>query len=223
MATQVVLQRINSKVCLIISSIILAMAVWTSGSAFATRDKVHIVAFGDSLTAGYGLPPGADFASRLEAALAGRGHQVRITNAGVSGDTTSGGLARFDWAVPQDADAVILELGANDALRGISPEIAQTNLDKIMAKLAARTIPTLIAGMQAPSNWGADYERKFNAIYPQLAKKYQAGLYPFFLEGIIDKPTLKLPDALHPNAKGVEEIVRRILPSVEELIARTKT
>ncbi len=222
MATQVVLQRINSKACLIISSIILALAVWTANPAFAARGKVHIAAFGDSLTAGYGLPPGADFASRLEAGLIPRGHQVRITNAGVSGDTTSGGLARFDWAVPKDADAVILELGANDALRGISPKIVQANLDKILTKLAARTIPTLIAGMRAPANWGADYERDFNAIYSSLAKKYQADLYPFFLEGIIDKPALKLPDALHPNAAGVEEIVRRILPSVEKLIARIK-
>ena len=222
MATQVVLRQINSKIWLAISAIIVAAAALTAEPAAATRGNINLTAFGDSLTAGYGLPPGADFASRLEAALARRGHQVRVTNAGVSGDTTSGGLARFDWAVPEDADAVILELGANDALRGIDPKIAEANLDKILAKLAARNIPALIAGMRAPANWGADYQKIFDAMYAKLAKKYQVQLYPFFLEGVIDKPALKLPDALHPNMAGVEEIVRRILPSVEKLIARVK-
>ncbi len=222
MATQVVLHRINSKVWLAVTSVILGLAALTADPTVAANKKVHLAAFGDSLTAGYGLPPGADFASRLEAALAKRGHKVRITNAGVSGDTTSGGLARFDWAVPDDADAVILELGANDALRGISPTIARDNLDQILAKLAKRKIPTLIAGMRAPANWGADYEKAFNAIFTDLAQKHQAQLYPFFLEGVIDKPALKLADALHPNANGVDEIVRRILPSVEKLIARVR-
>ena len=222
MATQVVLQRINSKVWLAISSLIFGLAALTASPVNAARQSIHVVAFGDRLTAGYGLPTGADFASRLEAALTQRGHQVRITNAGVSGDTTSGGLTRFDWAVPDDVDAVILELGANDALRGIPTKIAEANLDRILAKLAARNIPTLIAGMRAPANWGADYQRNFDAIYANLAKKYQAQLYPFFLEGVIDKPALKLPDALHPNVAGVDEIVRRILPSVEKLIARVK-
>ena len=222
MATQVVLRRINSKVWLTVTAVIFALAALTANPTVATDKKVHIAAFGDSLTAGYGLPPGADFASRLKFALAKRGHKVRITNAGVSGDTTSGGLARFDWAVPDDADAVILELGANDALRGISPKIARDNLDKILAKLSARSIPTLVAGMRAPANWGADYEKAFNAIFASLAKKHQAQLYPFFLEGVIDKPALKLADALHPNTAGVDEIVRRILPSVEKLIARVR-
>lgn len=220
MATQVVLRRINSKTWLAFASILLGIAFLSPGQGVAGDRKVHLAAFGDSLTAGYGLPSGADFASRLEAALIKRGHKVRITNAGVSGDTTSGGLARFDWAVPDDVDAVILELGANDALRGISPEIARKNLDRILAKLATRNIPTLVAGMRAPANWGEAYEKAFNAIFPDLARKHGSQLYPFFLEGVIDKPELKLADALHPNAAGVEEIVRRILPGVEKLIAR---
>ncbi len=202
---------------------IIGFAVLTSNATLAAGKKVHITAFGDSLTAGYGLPPAADFASRLEIALTKRGHKVRVTNAGVSGDTTSAGLARFDWAVSDDTDAVILELGANDALRGIPPLIARKNLDKILSKLAARKIPVLIAGMRAPANWGKDYEAAFNPIFADLAKQYQAQLYPFFLEGVIDKPSLKLADALHPNEAGVDEIVRRILPTVEKLIARVKT
>lgn len=184
--------------------------------------KIHIVAFGDSLTAGYGLPPGDDFATRLESALNPKGHSVRITNAGVSGDTTSGGLARFDWAVPDDTDAVILELGANDALRGVSPKIARDNLDKILSKLVARKIAILVAGMRSPTNWGDDYAKAFNSIFSDLARKHGALLYPFFLEGVIDKPKLKLADGLHPNRAGVNEIVRRIQPSVEQLIAQVK-
>lgn len=181
---------------------------------------MHIVAFGDSLTAGYGLPPGADFASRLGAQLKQRGHNVRMTNAGVSGDTTSGGLARFDWAVPDDTDAVILELGANDGLRGIAPERARQNLDTILSRLAKRRIPVLLAGMHAPANWGDDYKTAFDSMFAELAKKHGAVFYPFFLEGVIMRPDLKLPDGLHPNAKGVDEITRRILPKVEELITR---
>ena len=224
--TQMGATRINSEInfrnWLVTAMSIIGFAVLTSNATLAVGKKVHITAFGDSLTAGYGLPPGADFATRLEIALTKRGHRVRITNSGVSGDTTSAGLARFDWAVSDDTDAVILELGANDALRGISPRIARANLDKILAKLAARKIPVLIAGMQAPANWGKDYEDAFNPIFADLAKQYQAQLYPFFLDGVIDKPNLKLADALHPNEAGVDEIVRRILPSVEKLIARVK-
>lgn len=222
MITKVGLRQIISKVCMVAVVGLFGLVLVTSPPATGNDKRVHIAAFGDSLTAGFGLPPGADFASRLEVALLKQGHSVRITNAGVSGDTTSGGLARFDWAVPDDTDAVILELGANDALRGISPKIARKNLDKILAKLKARNIPVLIAGMRAPANWGADYEKDFNTVFPDLAKKYQSLLYPFFLEGVIEKPNLKLADALHPNKAGVDEIVRRILPSVIKLIARGK-
>jgi len=230
MFTQVGSGRIKSKVAMpaLAGPLLILLVAWTALIPFAwnpvmaAEKPVHIAAFGDSLTAGFGLPAGSDFASRLEAALQRKGHAVRITNAGVSGDTTSGGVARFDWAVPNDTDAVILELGANDALRGISPEIARTNLDKILAKLKARDIAVLIAGMRAPANWGEEYVEQFDAIFPALAKKHDALLYPFFLEGVIDKPNLKLEDALHPNQAGVDEIVRRILPSVERLIAEAR-
>lgn len=222
MVTKVGLRQIISKVWMTVALGLLGATLFIADNVAANEKKVHVAAFGDSLTAGFGLPPAADFASRLEAALHKRGHIVRVTNAGVSGDTTSGGLARFDWAVSDDTDAVILELGANDALRGISPKIARANLDKILAKLADRKIPVLVAGMRAPANWGADYEKSFNSMFAELAKKYKALLYPFFLEGVIDKPQLKLADALHPNKAGVDEIVRRILPSVEKLISRVR-
>jgi acyl-CoA thioesterase-1 len=187
------------------------------------KDKaVHIVAFGDSLIAGYGLPPGSDFASRLATVLSKKGANARITNAGVSGDTTTAGLARFDWAIAADTDAVVLELGANDGLRGIAPKIARANLDKILSKLKARNIPVLLAGMLAPANWGEKYAIQFNSMFAELATQYGALLYPFFLEGIITKPSLKLADGLHPNEAGVDEMVRRILPSVEKLIARAQ-
>ncbi len=197
---------------LILSTVLAVISV-------AGKDReLHVVAFGDSLTAGYNLPAGMDFATQLEKVLRAKGHKVRITNAGVSGDTTTGGLARFDWAVPETTDLVILELGANDALRGVSPAIARKNLETILQRLKARNIAVLLAGMRAPANWGADYVRDFNAIYPELAKAYSVTLYPFFLDGVINRPELKLRDALHPNAAGVAEIVRRILPNVERVI-----
>lgn len=202
--------------CLMIS---VMMATFAHAPANAA-DTLRIVAFGDSLTAGFGLPPGQDFASRLEAALKKRGHDVSIANAGVSGDTTAGGLARFDWAIDEGTDAVIVELGANDVLRGIPPKTTRANLNEILARLEKRNIPVLVAGMRALANWGPDYAKAFEAIFPELSDKYGAIYYPFFMEGVIDRPDLKLDDALHPNQNGVEEIVRRILPLVEQLIAR---
>ena len=202
--------------CLMIS---VMMATFAPAPANAA-DTLRIVAFGDSLTAGFGLPPGQDFASRLEAALKKRGHDVSIANAGVSGDTTAGGLARFDWAIDEGTDAVIVELGANDVLRGIPPKTTRANLNEILARLEKRNIPVLVAGMRALANWGPDYAKAFEAIFPELSDKYGAIYYPFFMEGVIDRPDLKLDDALHPNQNGVEEIVRRILPLVEQLIAR---
>ncbi len=178
-----------------------------------------IVGFGDSLTAGYGLGPGQGFTDRLQAALKAKGLDVSVANAGVSGDTTSGGLARLDWSVPDGTRLVILELGANDMLRGVSPDIPEKNLDTMLAKLKARKIPVLLAGMRAAPNLGADYQKTFDAIYPKLAAKYGAALYPFFLDGVAGHPDLQLEDGLHPNPRGVDVMVERILPVVEKAIA----
>jgi len=212
--------RIKPLLAILLSLVVLTLT--PAISVGADGKSRHIVAFGDSLTAGYGLPPGSDFATRLGLQLKAHGHNIRMTNAGVSGDTTSGGLARFDWAVPENTDAVILELGANDGLRGIDPKRARRNLDTILSRLASRQIPVLLTGMHAPANWGEDYKTAFDGMFAELAQKHGAVFYPFFLEGVIERPDLKLPDGLHPNAKGVDEIVRRILPKVDELIARIK-
>jgi len=194
-----------------------ALLTWPA-SAWAA--PLTLVAFGDSLSAGYGLAPGEGFPEQLEAALKRRGHDVTVINAGVSGDTASGGLARLDWSVPQEADAVIVELGANDALRGIDPAITQKALGEIVAKLKARGQAVLLAGMYAPRNLGEDYAVRFDAIYPQLAEAEGVIFYPFFLEGVAGKRTLNLPDGVHPTAEGVTQIVERILPSVEALVKR---
>ncbi|MDX2308041.1 MAG: arylesterase [Hyphomicrobium sp.] len=198
------------------------LAGFSSMTVARAADRLDVVAFGDSLTAGYLLPPDAAFPVQLETALRARGHAVAVANAGVSGDTTAAGLARFDWAIPEGTDAVILELGANDALRGQKPSDARKNLDEILARLSQRNIPVLIAGMRAPTNWGPDYQRDFDAIFADLAEKHGAILYPFFLDGIALDPKLNLDDGLHPNPQGVTVIVERILPKVEELIERAK-
>jgi acyl-CoA thioesterase I len=190
-------------------------------SAAETREIV-IVALGDSLTAGYQLPPSGAFPVQLEKALRARGANVKVINAGVSGDTSADGLSRLDWSMPDNADAVILELGANDALRGNPVSAAKQALNAIMDKLQARKLPVLIAGMHAPGNWGLDYARDFHQIYIDLAAKYDAMLYPFFLDGVAMDRSLTLPDGLHPSVKGVERVVERILPSVEALIARVE-
>ncbi len=188
----------------------------------AGGEPVRIVALGDSLTAGFELPPSAAFPVQLEKALTEKGYRVEVANAGVSGDTTSAGLQRLDWAVPDGTDAVILELGANDALRGVPWEVARENLDTILARLGERGVPVLLAGMQSPQNWGKDYADNFARIYPELAKKHDAILYPFFMEGVALEKGLNLDDGLHPNRDGVAVIVERILPKVEELISRTR-
>ncbi|MCX5494308.1 arylesterase [Kaistia dalseonensis] len=188
----------------------------------ALAAPIRIVAFGDSLSAGYQLGPGEGFADQLQAALRAKGHDVTVVNASVSGDTTSAGLARLDWSIDPTANAVIVELGANDMLRGLDPTIPQKGLDTILARLKERGLPVLLAGMQAAPNLGADYATKFNAIYPELAEKYGAVLYPFFLDGVAAQPGLRLADGMHPNAAGVAVIVARILPSVEQLIAQVK-
>jgi acyl-CoA thioesterase-1 len=183
---------------------------------------VRVVAFGDSLTAGLGLPPSEAFPAQLERSLKAKGLNVAIANAGVSGDTTAAGLERFDWAIPDDAEAVILELGANDALRGMDPNLTRTNLDKILSRLREKNIEVLLTGMMAPKNWGAPYEDEFNVIYKDLAAKYGTLLYPFFLDGVATKANLNQDDGLHPSSKGVGVIVERIMPSVEQLITRVE-
>jgi acyl-CoA thioesterase-1 len=180
-----------------------------------------IVALGDSLTAGYGLPPGQGFAGQLQDALRARGHDVSIIDAGVSGDTSTGGLARLDWSVPEDADAVIVELGANDALRGLDPAITRNALGDIVKRLKARGQAVLLAGMRAPPNLGDIYAAEFDAIYGELAAAEEVLIYPFFLDGVAADPTLNQADGIHPSADGVAKIVEKILPSVEALIAQT--
>jgi acyl-CoA thioesterase-1 len=188
----------------------------------AAEGRVKLVVLGDSLSAGYGLPVQSAFPSKLAAALEAKGIAVAITNAGVSGDTASGGLGRVDWSVPEGTEAVIVELGANDALRGIDPAVTKTALDGILRKLNDRKIPVLLAGMRAPRNMGADYARDFDAIFPALAQTYGAVFYPFFLDGVATDDKLNQRDGMHPNAAGVDVIVGRILPKVEELIARVR-
>jgi acyl-CoA thioesterase-1 len=208
----------------------LAAAVWSvalAGFGAAVRAEppapVKIVALGDSLTAGLGLADGDSFATRLQAALAAKGVAVTIANAGVSGDTASGGLARLDWSVPNGTDAVILELGANDMLRGIDPSVTRDALDTILRRLQERHIAVLICGMRAAPNLGAEYGRAFESIYPELAAKYGIPLYPFFLDGAAGNLGLLQHDGLHPTPAGVAVIVARILPQVEELVARSRS
>ena len=205
------------------SFIALGLALLALIPARAFADPLTIVALGDSLTAGYMLPPDDGFPEQLQAALKERGYDdVTVVNAGVSGDTTSGGLSRLDWAVGPDADAVILELGANDALRGIDPAITRKNLEEMIARLKKRGLPILLAGMYAPPNLGKEYAARFDPIYPELAGEYDLILYPFFLDGVAADPALNLGDGLHPTSQGVRDIVTRIMPYVEKLIARTR-
>ena len=188
----------------------------------ATERPVKIVAFGDSLTVGYGLPATDAFPVKLAHALEAKGIKIQIVNAGVSGDTASGGLARLDWSLPSDTDAVILELGANDAMRGIDPAVTRQALAAILTKLKERGVAVLLCGMYAPPNMGADFERAYQRMYPQLARSYDAILYPFFLDGVAGHREHNQADGIHPTSKGVDLIVKAILPKVEELVARVK-
>jgi acyl-CoA thioesterase-1 len=192
-----------------------ALAVPRTGEAAASP---RILAFGDSLTAGYGLPVDEGFTARLQAKLRADGIDATVINGGVTGDTSAGGLARIDWALAEKPDLVILELGANDMLRGIDPKVTRANLDATLGRIRAAGAKVLLAGMRTLANWGEDYEREFNAIYPALAEKYGVALYPFFLDGVAMQPELNQADGLHPDEAGVEIIVARIAPVVERLL-----
>jgi acyl-CoA thioesterase-1 len=200
------------------------------GSAFAmthpamaqSAKPLTIVALGDSLTAGYLLPASAAFPAQLERALKARGRNVTVINAGVSGDTAQGGLDRLDWSVPDEASGVIVELGANDALRGLDPAGTKRALDAIITRLKARGIAVLLSGMRAPPNMGADYANRFDRIYRDLADQHGVMLDPFFLDGIAGDRALNLPDGIHPTAEGVARIVTRILPMVERFLDTLK-
>jgi acyl-CoA thioesterase I len=190
-----------------------------AGATASPAEPLKLVGFGDSLMAGYQLPQEDALPAQLQRNLVAKGHDVVITNAGVSGDTTSGGLARVDWSVPDGTDGVILELGANDALRGIAPEQTARNLDQIITRLKARNIPVLLIGMLAPPNMGGEYAARFNAIYPDLAKKYDLPLYPFMLEGVITERKLLLEDGMHPNTEGLAVMAERMLPLAQSWVS----
>jgi acyl-CoA thioesterase-1 len=205
----------------VLTAVVSLASFLTTLSAPAQADRpVHIVALGDSLTAGYGLAASDAFPARLEAALRAKGVNVTVENAGVSGDTAAGGLARLDWSVPKGTDAVIVELGANDMLRGIDPKVTRAALAAILERLKARGIAVLLCGMRAAPNMGAEYVRAFDAIYPDLASQYGVPLYPFFLDGVATQASFSLRDGMHPNAAGVEVIVAGILPMVEQLLGK---
>ncbi|WP_425290279.1 arylesterase [Blastochloris tepida] len=191
-------------------------------SATAEDRPIRLVALGDSLTAGYGLPADAALPAQLQARLQARGHKVVIANAGVSGDTASGGLERLDWSIGDDTEGVIVALGANDALRGIDPAVTRKALDTILTRLEAKGLPVLLAGMYAPRNMGETYARAFDAIYPDLARQHGAVLYPFLLEGVAGDAKRNLGDGIHPTAEGVGLIAERMVPAAEALIARIR-
>lgn len=194
-----------------------------AGAAHAADERpIKIVVLGDSLSAGFGLPADAAFPAKLAVALKAKGIAANVANAGVSGDTASGGLGRLDWSVPEGTEAVILELGANDALRGIDPKLTKTTLDAILSKLKDRHIVVLLAGMKAPRNLGSDYVQNFDAVFPALASTHPVVFYPFFLDGVAGDAKLNQADGLHPTAAGVDVIVARILPKVEELVAKAR-
>ena len=187
----------------------------------AQAQAPRIVVLGDSLSAGYDLPPGASFPEKLAAALEADGVEAEIVGAGVSGDTTSGGLARLDWSTAE-ADGVIVQLGGNDMLRGIPPAATRENIETIVRRLKERGVAVLLTGMLAPPSMGEEYERAFNALYPQVAEREKVMFYPFFLDGVATVPSLNLADGIHPNEGGVDEIVLRILPTVKDFVAAAR-
>jgi acyl-CoA thioesterase-1 len=203
--------------------LVLGMALIAGKAAFAQAPTfetkpIKMVVLGDSLSAGLGLPASSAFPARLKKSLAANGMVVEMINAGVSGDTSSGGRDRLDWSVPEGTEAVIVELGANDALRGTDPKVTRAALTDILTRLKSRRIAVLLCGMLAPPNYGSDYSARFNAIYPDLAKSFGVPLYPFFLEGVAADARLNQADGLHPTAEGVDIIVKNILPTVEAFL-----
>ena len=205
--------------CLLAFALSATMLALPASAQTQVAKPVKVVVLGDSLSAGLGLVASAAFPARLQKALKAKGIEVDMINAGVSGDTTSGGRDRLDWSVPEGTEAVILELGANDALRGIDPKVPRAALTEILTRLQARKIAVLLCGMVAPPNYGADYSARFNAIYPDLAKTFQVPLYPFFLEGVATEAKLNQADGLHPTAEGVDTIVKNIMPTVEAFLS----
>jgi acyl-CoA thioesterase-1 len=203
------------KVAVLQFTVIVASLIFAS---VADARTINLVGFGDSLMAGYQLPPGDGFPEKLQAALKAKGLDVTVANAGVSGDTTTAGLSRIDWSVPDGTDGVILELGANDALRGIPPEESEKNLDQMITRLKERGIAVLLAGIIAPPNMGADYAARFNPIYQKLSEKHGLPLYPFFLDGVALDAGLKLEDGMHPNAKGIDLMVEKMEPAVTNFV-----
>jgi acyl-CoA thioesterase-1 len=197
-------------------------AVCLIAAAPAWAAPVKILAIGTSLTQGYGLPPGTEIPAVLQAQLKARGIDATVINAGVSGDTSAGGLARLDWSLADHPNAAMVELGSNDALRGIDPAQTEKNLIAIMTKFQAAHIPVLLLGMEAPKNFGPEYEAKFNPIYPMLAKKFGALYYPFILDGVALNPKLNQADGMHPNPAGVKIVVAKIMPDVLKLVAEVK-
>ena len=217
--------RMGARAVNLLGALLLA---WSALAAAGLRaetgaGELRILMLGDSLTAGYGLAARDALPAQLEAALRARDLNVRVINAGVSGDTTAGGLARLEWALADRPHAVIVALGANDALRAIDPELARSNLDRLLGALAERHLPVLLAGMMAPRNLGRNYGARFDALYPELAIRHEALLYPFLLDGVATVAALNQADGIHPNVAGVEVIVERILPSVLCLVRRTES
>ena len=210
--------RVFVHILVLIMVLMTADTVLAQGTAVTVAKRVKMVVLGDSLSAGYGLPASVAFPIRLQKALETKGIAIDMINAGVSGDTSSGGRERLDWSVPEGTEAVILELGANDALRGIDPAVTRAALSDIVTKLKARKIAVLLCGMVAPPNYGSDYAARFNAIYPDLAKSFGVPLYPFFLDGVVADAKLNQADGMHPTAEGVDIIVKNILPTVEAFL-----
>ena len=197
---------------------LMTMAITAPVHAQPPAKPVRLVVLGDSLSAGFGLAAQEAFPQKLQKALQDKGIEIDMINAGVSGDTTSGGRDRLDWSVPEGTDGVIVELGANDALRGIDPDLTRAALSDIIQRLKARKIAVMLCGMLAPPNYGADYAARFNSIYPELAKTFDVPLYPFFLEGVAADAKLNQADGIHPTAAGIDIIVGRIMPTVEAFI-----
>jgi acyl-CoA thioesterase I len=203
-----------------ISLILAIFLIGINGFAGAAAKPIKIVAIGTSLTQGYNLPPGTEFTTVLQAQLKAKGHDVTVVNAGVSGDTTAGGLARLDWALSKDTVGAIVEFGSNDALRGLSVAETRKNLDQLLVKLKERKIAVLFTGMKSPRNLGPEYVGAFDAIYPELAKQHGVLFYPFFLEGVAANLKLNQADGIHPNEAGTKVIVKGMLPYVEKLLSQ---